>query len=96
MNVREQRVYSRSRRGVLGMTESEVFDDLKAIARQTVSIFKTVRDEVETQFSELSSEERYKVFLLIVPFVADLFTMGASGALMGEEPEPGRRGKRKR
>jgi len=84
------------RSGVMGMTESEIFDDLKVIARQTVSIFKTVRDEVENQFSELSSEERHKVFLLIVPFVADLFTMGASGALVGEEPDPGVKSKRKR
>ena len=78
------------------MTDSEIFDDLKIVARQTVSFFRTVRDEVEVQFSELSPEERHKVFLMIVPFVADLLTMGASGALMEEEPEPGRKSRRKK
>jgi hypothetical protein len=78
------------------MTESEVFDDLRFVARQTVSIFRTVRDEVENQFPELSPEERHKVFLMIFPFVADLFAMGARGALLGEEPEPSGKSKRKR
>lgn len=80
----------------MGMTDSEVFDDLRFVARQTVSIFRTVRDEVEDQFSELSPEERHKVFLMIVPFVTNLFTMGASELLIEEEPEPSRKSRRKR
>ena len=80
----------------MGLTESEVFDDLKFIARQTVSIFRIVRDEVESQFPELSPEERYKVFLMIAPFVGDLFSMSARGVLLEEEPEPSGKSKRKR
>lgn len=57
------------------MTVDEDFEEMKGAVRGMVIMFKTVWDEVEHQFSELSREERHRIFSVIAPFITDIFAM---------------------
>lgn len=52
--------------------------DLKEAMRVMVILFKTVWDEAEHQFSDLSKEERHRIFSIIAPCVTDMFAMAAN------------------
>jgi len=78
------------------MTINEEFEELKDVIGEMVSLFKTVRDEVEHQFSELSEEERHRIFSLIAPFIADMFAKAASEGVMEDKTKPSSKRKKKR
>jgi len=76
------------------MTDNEEFEELKEGLREMVILFKTVWDEVEHQFSDLSREERHRIFSLIAPFITDIFTMATSESLMEDITKPKRKKRR--
>jgi hypothetical protein len=78
------------------MTDSEELEELKERAREMVILFKTVRDEVEHQFSELSREERRQIFSLISPLITDMFAMAASEGVIEDITKPSSKRKKRR
>jgi len=78
------------------MAVDKEFEELKEGIREMVILVKTVWDEVEHQFSDLSKEERHRIFSLIAPFITDLFAMAAKEGVMEDMAKPtSKRKKRK-
>jgi len=78
------------------MTDNEEFEELKEGIREMVILVKTVWDEVEHQFSDLSKEERHRIFSLIAPCITDIFAMAASESIMEDTTKPSKKRKRRR
>ena len=57
------------------MGENDDLEELKGVARATVSMYKAVWDEIERQFPELSIEDRHRIFSLISPFINNMFAI---------------------
>jgi len=74
----------------------EEFEELKETIREMVTMFKTVWDEVEHQFSELPREERHRIFSLVAPCITDIFTMAAREGVMGDIAKPSRKRKKRK
>jgi len=70
------------------MTINEEFEELKDVIRGMVTMFKTVWDEVEHQFSELPSEERCRIFSLITPLITDAFALAARESVTEDASKP--------
>jgi hypothetical protein len=68
-------------------------EDLKQGVKGFVFMFRSIWDEVDDQFSQLSKSERFRIFGIIAPIISDvMFYMPA----LGEEEElaGSRKGKR--
>lgn len=78
------------------MTVDEEFEELKEVIREMVTMFKTVWDEVEHQFSELPREERHRIFSVIAPIITDIFAMAAGEDVMEEITKPSSKRKKRR
>jgi len=78
------------------MAVDEEFEELKEAIREMVILFKTMWDEVEHQFSDLSKEERYRIFSLIAPFITDLFAMAAKEGVMEDMAKTTRKRKKRK
>lgn len=78
------------------MTDDEEFEELKEAMRYMVILFKTVWDEVEHQFSNLSKEERQRIFSLIAPCITDIFAMATSEDIMEDVSKPSIKRKKRR
>ena len=78
------------------MTINEEFEELKDVIGEMVTMFKTVWDEVEHQFSELPSEERRRIFSLIAPLVTDVFAMATRESVIEDNSRPISKRKKKR
>ncbi len=64
------------------MTDDEESEELKETIREFVTVFKTVWDEIDHQFSGSSREERFRVFSVVAPFITDVFSMAAREEMM--------------
>ena len=78
------------------MTVDKMYDEWKQISREMIIMFKTVWDEIEQQFSGLSSEERFRVFSVVTPFISDMFTMALAEDSMEDMVKADSKRKRKR
>jgi len=78
------------------MTINEEFEELKKGIREMVILFRTVWEEVEHQFSDLSKEERHRIFSAIAPFMTDMFAMAASEGVMEDVAKPSIKRKKRR
>jgi len=70
------------------MAVDEEFEELKEGIREMVILFKTVWDEVEQQFSDLSREEQHRIFSVIAPFITDIFAVVVREGVMGDIVKP--------
>ena len=78
------------------MSSDEGFEELKETIREFVTVFKTVWDEIDHQFSGFSREERFRVFSVVAPFITDIFSMAASEEMMEDTVKPDSERKKKR
>ena len=78
------------------MGEDEDLEDLKGLARDIVSMYKAVWDEVERQFPELSIEDRHRIFSLISPFINNMFAMAMKEGAMEDFATTTGKSKKKR
>ena len=78
------------------MTVDEEFEELKEAIRVMVTMFKTVWDEVEHQFSELPREERHQIFSVMAPIITDILAMVAGEDVMKEMDKPSSKRKKRR
>ena len=71
-------------------TENE---DLKQGVKGFVFMFRSIWDEVDDQFSQLSKSERFRIFGIVAPIISDvMFYMPALGEVV--ESAGSRKGKR--
>lgn len=78
------------------MTDDEELEELKEGIREMVMLIKAVWDEVEQQFSDLSKEERHRIFSLIAPCITDMFVMAASEGILEDVARPSTKRKKRR
>jgi len=78
------------------MADDEESEELKETIREFVTVFKTVWDEIEHQFSGASREERFRVFSVVAPFITDIFSMAAREEMMEDTVKPDSERKKKR
>ena len=73
-------------------------EDLKEGVRNMVLLFKALWDEVEYQFSELSREERHRIYALIAPILIDILAMAEGEETIEDitKPKGKNHGKKKR
>ena len=57
------------------MSEDEGLKVLKEMAREIVFMYKVVWDEVESQFSGLSADNRERIVSLISPVINNMFNV---------------------
>lgn len=78
------------------MSVDIIYDEWKQVSREMIIMFKTVWDEIEQQFSGLSSEERFRIFSVVAPFTSDMFTMALREGAMEDTVRAASKRKRKR
>jgi signal recognition particle subunit SEC65 len=77
----------------MSVSSGEV-EDLREVIRDMVFMFKTVWEEIDKQFPNLSRDEKYRVFCIVAPSVADMmYTMMEDIAEYLEKPKKRRKSK---
>jgi len=77
----------------MSVSSGEV-EDLREVIRDMVFMFKTVWEEIDKQFPDLSRDEKYRVFYIIAPSVADMmYAMMEDIAEYLEKPKKKRKSK---
>jgi hypothetical protein len=75
--------------------DKEEVEDFKQMIGVFVLFYKIVWSEVEKQFSELSTEEKHKVFGVIAPSIVGMLKMTADESNI-DETNPKERNKRRK
>jgi hypothetical protein len=57
--------------------DKEELEDFNQMIRMFVLFYKTIWSEVKTQFSELPTEEKHKIFGVIAPSIVGMLNMAS-------------------
>jgi hypothetical protein len=76
--------------------DKEELEELNQMIRMLVFFYKTIWSEVKTQFSELPTEEKHKIYGVIAPSIVGMFNMTSDDSNADETRSKPRNRRRKK
>ena len=76
--------------------DKEELEDLNQMIRMLVLFYKTIWSEVKTQFSELPTEEKHKIYGVIAPSIVGMLNMASNDSNADETRSKPRNRQRKK